>query len=100
MARLTVSLDERTAGELEALPGRLERLRASLASSLDSLPAQERSRLDDSLVRSLDELGDEPSSSAILREALRHFLAVLSDLERASRLEAGYAALAAGDRKG
>lgn len=50
------------------------------------------------LVRSMQELGEDPSASAVVREAVDFFLAALRDAEREARLESGYALLA-GDKE-
>ena len=97
--RLTVSLDADTARELEELPSTLAELRERLPASLDPLPVQDRPKVIAELVRSLEELGTAPSSSAILRAALRHFVVVTKDLERAVRLEGGYRELAGDEER-
>ena len=92
MARSTVTLDIETTRQLDAIEARdaCEAVRRVVAS-----PASEDGhRLWSSLARSVEELGDNPSRSAVIRQALDYYLASLREARRISELESGYAALA------
>lgn len=94
MTRLTITFDDDTVEGLDSLP--LAELRAALMARLNSAATTgDQAAFVAQLSRSLEELGEDPSASAVVREALDFFLAALRDAEREARLEAGYALLAA-----
>jgi Arc/MetJ-type ribon-helix-helix transcriptional regulator len=94
MSRLTITFDDETVNELDRLP--LVELQAAVTARLNSAETtSDQAAFAARLSRSLRELGEDPSASAVVREALDFFLAALRDAERESRLEAGYALLAA-----
>lgn len=94
MSRLTITFDDETVNELDRLP--LVELQAAVMARLNSAETtSDQAAFVARLSRSLGELGADPSASAVVREALDFFLAALHDVERESRLEAGYALLAA-----
>lgn len=94
MTRLTITFDDDTVEELDTLP--LAELQAAVMARLDSVATtDDQAAFVARLSRSLEELGEDPSASAVVREALNFFLAALRDAERDARLEAGYALLAA-----
>jgi Arc/MetJ-type ribon-helix-helix transcriptional regulator len=94
MTRLTITFDDDTVDELDGLP--LAKLQGAVMARLDSAgTSSEQGLFLVRLSRSLQELGERPSASAVVREALDYFLAALGDAEREARLEAGYALLAA-----
>ncbi len=99
MTRLTVTLDERTTGELHEL--RVTELRRLLLKMMNSPSATEdRAQVWSRLAHSMDRLGDDPSAAAVIRQALDYYLAALKDAQREARLEAGYALLASDDERG
>jgi hypothetical protein len=92
MSRLTITFDDETVNELNHLP--LAELQGALLARLDSAePDQTPAWI--RLSRSLEELGEDPSASAVVRQALDFYLAALRDAQREARLEAGYTLLAA-----
>lgn len=93
MRRLTVTLEDEVTAELQALP--LRATRAALQTALGSASAIEdkRAPLWSRLSRSVDELGDRPSASAVIRQAVRFYLAALAEARSEAELEAGYAVL-------
>ena len=94
MSRLTITFDDETVEGLASLP--LAELQAAVMARLDSAETtSDQAAFVARLSRSLEELGEDPSASAVVREALDFFLAALRDAEREARLEAGYALLAA-----
>ncbi len=94
MTRLTITFDDDTVDALDNLP--LAELQAAVMTRLNSVAATgDQAAFVARLSRSLEELGEDPSASAVVREALDFFLAALHDAERDARLEAGYALLAA-----
>jgi hypothetical protein len=94
MTRLTITFDDGTVEGLDSLP--LAELQEALMARLDSAATTgDQAAFLARLSRSLEELGGNPSASAMVREALDFFLAALRDAERDARLEAGYALLAA-----
>ena len=94
MTRLTITFDDDTVDELDGLP--LAELQGAVVARLDSAgTTSDQAAFLVRLSRSLNELGEDPSASAVVREALDYFLAALRDAEREARLEAGYAQLAA-----
>jgi Arc/MetJ-type ribon-helix-helix transcriptional regulator len=98
LTRLTVTLDERTTGELHEL--RVAELRGLLLEMMNSPSAtEERAQTWSRLVRSMDRLGDDPSASAVIRQALDYYLAALKDAQMETRLETGYALLASDDER-
>jgi metal-responsive CopG/Arc/MetJ family transcriptional regulator len=94
MTRLTITFDDGLVNELDQLP--LAELQGALLARLDSSgTTAEQAASWIRLSHSLDELGEDPSASAVVRQALGFFLAALRDAQRDARLEAGYAVLAA-----
>lgn len=94
MTRLTITFDDETVDELDGLP--LADLQGAVMARLDSAGTTgDQAAFLVRLSRSLQELGEDPSASAVVREALDYFLAALRDAEREARLEAGYTQLAA-----
>ena len=94
MARLTITFDDEAVNELDQLP--LAELQRALLARLDSSgTTAEQAASWIRLSHSLDELGEDPSASAVVRQALGFFLAALRDAQRDARLETGYAVLAA-----
>ena len=94
MSRLTITFDDDTVVELDRLP--LADLQAAVNARMDSAEtSSDQAVFIARLSHSLMELGEDPSASAVVREALNFFLAALRDAEREARLEAGYALLAA-----
>jgi hypothetical protein len=93
MTRLTITFDDDTVDQLDGLP--LAQLQEVLMARLDSATASDQAAFVARLSRSLEELGEDPSASAVVRGAVDFFLAALRDTEREARLEAGYALLAA-----
>jgi hypothetical protein len=93
MTRLTITFDDDTVDQLDGL--RLAELQAALMAQLDSAgTTSDQAAFVVRLSRSLQELGEDPSASAVVREAVGFFLAALRDTDREARLEAGYAQLA------
>jgi Arc/MetJ-type ribon-helix-helix transcriptional regulator len=98
MTRLTITFDDDTVDELEDLP--LAELRGALMTRLESAgTASDQAAFVGRLSRSLEELGEDPSASAVVRGAVDFFLAALRDTEREARLEAGYALLATDEKR-
>jgi Arc/MetJ-type ribon-helix-helix transcriptional regulator len=94
MTRLTITFDDDTVEGLDSLP--LAELQAAVMARLDSVATSgDQAAFVARLSHSLEELGEDPSASAVVREALEFFLAALRDAERDARLEAGYALIAA-----
>lgn len=94
MTRLTITFDDETVEGLDTLP--LAELQAAVMARLNSAATtSDQAAFVARLSRSLEELGEAPSASAVVREALDFFLTALRDAEREARLEAGYALLAA-----
>lgn len=94
MTRLTITFDDDTVDQLDSLP--LAELQAALMARLGSAGTTgDQAAFVVRLSRSLQELGEDPSASAVVREAVEFFLAALRDTDRDARLEAGYAQLAA-----
>ena len=94
MTRLTITFDDDTVDKLDSLP--LAELQAAVMAQLNSVVTSgDQAAFVARLSRSLEELGEDPSASAVVREALDFFLAALRDAEREARLEAGYALIAA-----
>jgi Arc/MetJ-type ribon-helix-helix transcriptional regulator len=94
MTRLTITFDDDTVDQLDGLP--LAELQGALMARLDSAETtSDQAAFVVRLVRSLEALGEDPSASAVIREAVGFFLAALRDAEHEARLEAGYALLAA-----
>lgn len=94
MTRLTITFDDDTVDQLDGLP--LAELQAALMARLESAgTTSDQAAFVVRLSRSLGELGEDPSASAVVREAVEFFLASLRDADRETRLEAGYAQLAA-----
>lgn len=94
MTRLTITFDDDTVEGLDSLP--LAELQAAVKARLDSVGTPgDQAAFVARLSHSLEELGEDPSASAVVREALDFFLAALRDAERDARLEAGYALIAA-----
>ena len=94
MTRLTITFDNDTVEQLDGLP--LAELQGAVMARLDSAgTTSDQAAFLVRLSSSLEELGEDPSASAVIREALDYFLAALRDAEREARLEAGYALLAA-----
>jgi hypothetical protein len=97
MTRLTITFDDDTVDGLDSLP--LAELQAAVMARLDSVATTgDQAAFVARLSHSLEELGEDPSASAVVREALDFFLAALRDAQREARLEAGYALLA-GDQE-
>jgi hypothetical protein len=97
MTRLSVTLDENTARELEEFPERLHRVRSRLEpEAIDAFAryCMERPRAIFMFVDSLHDLHEEPSAAAVMRQAVRWYLSIAHDIERTALLEEGYAALA------
>jgi Arc/MetJ-type ribon-helix-helix transcriptional regulator len=93
MTRLTITFDDDTVEGLDSLP--LAELQAAVMARLDSVATTgDQAAFVARLSHSLEELGEDPSASAVVREALDFFLAALRDAERDARLEAGYALIA------
>ncbi len=93
MTRLTITFDDETVDELDELP--LTDLQGAVMSRLESAgTTSDQAAFLVRLSRSLQELGEDPSASAVVREALDYFLAALRDAEREARLEVGYTELA------
>jgi hypothetical protein len=98
MTRLTVTLDDWATSELREL--RIAELRELLHEMANSPSAtQDRAETWSRLADSMGQLGEDPSASAVIRQALDYYLAALKDAEREARLEAGYAQLAAEDER-
>ncbi|MGH2596021.1 MAG: hypothetical protein ACRDH7_08670 [Actinomycetota bacterium] len=94
MTRLTITFDDDTVEGLDSIP--LAELREAVIARLNSVATTgDQAAFVARLSHSLEELGEDPSASAVVREALDFFLAALRDAEREARLEAGYALLAA-----
>jgi hypothetical protein len=94
MTRLTITFDDGTVDQLDGLP--LAELKEALTARLESAgTTSDQAAFVVRLSRSLEELGEDPSASAVVREAVEFFLAALRDADREARLEAGYAQLAA-----
>lgn len=94
MTRLTITFDDDTVDQLDGLP--LAELQEVLMARLDSAETTgDQAAFVVRLSRSLEALGEGPSASAVVREAVEFFLAALRDTDRQARLEAGYAQLAA-----
>lgn len=94
MPRLTVTLDDELTNELHELPiAELRRLLDSVLGS-ESTIGDDRASIWSRLARSLDELGEDPSAAAVMRQALRFYNAALDDARREAELGAGYSALA------
>jgi Arc/MetJ-type ribon-helix-helix transcriptional regulator len=94
MTRLTITFDDDTVDELDGL--QLAELQEVVMARMDSAgTTSDQAQFFVRLSRSLQALGENPSASAVVREALDYFLAALRDAEREARLEAGYSLLAA-----
>jgi Arc/MetJ-type ribon-helix-helix transcriptional regulator len=94
MTRLTITFDDDTVDQLDVLP--LADLQVALMARLESAgTTSDQAAFVVRLSRSLKELGEDPSASAVVREAVDFFLAALRDADREARLETGYALLAA-----
>lgn len=99
MTRLSVTLDDNTTQELEELPAWLPHVRGQMSEDDFARFCSERPRVFLEVVRSLRDLGDEPSTSAVIRQAVKWYLTVARDLERTALLEAGYSALAGDEER-
>lgn len=94
MTRLTITFDDETVDALDRLP--VVELQGALLTRLDSAWATaDQAASWTRLSRSLEKLGEDPSASAVVRQAVDFFIAALRDAQREARLEAGYALLAA-----
>lgn len=91
MPRLTVTLDDEAARELSGL--KVEEFRDVVRRAMESAPADEAMWV--MLSRSLGELGDSPSRSAVVRAAVAVFLGLLEDAKVSVALRAGYQQLSA-----
>lgn len=91
MARLTVTLDDSTSSEVDRLG--VAEWRDVLERAMDALPIEESMYLI-RLARSLEELGESPSSSAVVRQALQVYLGLLQETKELVELQNGYAMLA------
>lgn len=93
MARRTVTLDEQITKELDEFQVLESRELVWRAVDL-GVAGEEARRLWVYLAHSVDELGADPSSSAVLRQALDYYLVSIREARRVNQLEAGYAVLA------
>ena len=93
MPRLTVSLEDETVGWIDALQDSLEEWRGLLATASD-VGELEDARFVEQVARAIEHLGDEPSSAAVVREALAYFMGALQRAKELAELERGYEELA------
>jgi hypothetical protein len=91
MSRLTVTLDDEATQELNTL--RVSEWTGVLRHAMETLPADESTWVVH-LYRSLKELGGEPSSAAVVRQALDVYLSLLRETRDVADRQAGYLALA------
>lgn len=94
MTRLSVTLDEETAEDLEQLPKTVTRMFTRFDEDELARLFVERPRTLRSVTSAFRELGENPSASAILRQAAVTFVALARELEEITLLEEGYSALA------
>ena len=92
MARLSVTLDDKLSRELHGL--RLDEARDVVRRAMEILPADEAMGYA-RLSRSLEELGQDPASSAaVVRQATAVFFDLLREAHTAIMLQSGYQSLA------
>ena len=94
MARVTFTIDDSSARELERVGELLKSLHERLIPVLEQELA-EGSPFVRHLLASLEALPEDPSASAVVRSAVGTYLAAIRDLERSAGMDAGYAALEA-----
>lgn len=93
MPRLTVSLEEEAVEGLTTLQASLAEWRKLLdEADLDADIVDPRFLSDVS--RAIEHLGDEPSSAAVVREALEFFLDAIGRIRALAEMERGYEELA------
>jgi hypothetical protein len=98
LPRLTFTLDENTADEVERLKERSTDLAGRVKRFFERSGPEQWERLEP-MARSLAKLGEDPSLAGIIREALFYYFASLDEILERARTEAGYAALAADEER-
>src|SRR6266508_5470092 len=98
MARLTFTLEDEVARELERAERHLFRSRAKLLAAIDQLPVEQAFLLGP-VVGWLEQLDEQPSQAAIVRQAVAMYLNAIREVERSAALDEGYAALAADEER-
>jgi len=89
-----VTLDDASLRELSSLSDSLPGWKAAVDRALDSSMLEASSAFFEQLAGSLDDLGDDPSASAVIREAVQYFFVAIKRAERIALMERGYEALA------
>lgn len=95
MPRRSFSLDDDLAGRLDGVQKRAARLSRELWEALERTGPEGRPELVEALAKSVRRLGDRPSEARVVREALTYYVTAIEEMERARRLDEGYAAIAA-----
>jgi hypothetical protein len=99
MARVTFTIDEDTARELERYENGLLKLRGRLRKAMEDAP-EAQGVFFGPILDWLDQLEEPPSQSALVREAVGLYLRALREAERSGELDAGYRALAEDEERG
>lgn len=94
MGRLTFTIDDRSAEDLEGVRRHATELRDSLVALSERLAPEDRGDLLPALTESLARLEADASVAGVVREAVGFFLAAIMEAETAARLDAGYSVLA------
>lgn len=92
--RLTVTIEDTSERQLAEAYRMLPAWRDAVREAVELARSDEDRVLLEHLVRLLDDLGDGPSSSEVMRRALDYFFTSIEKAQRLAKLEAGYRALA------
>ncbi len=93
MPRLTVSLEEEVIEQIDALQASLPGWKGLLDGVCQDGEIAD-ARFVEQVARAIEHLGDEPSSAAVVREALEYFLEAVRRANELAEMERGYEELA------